>query len=257
MVPLCNYKWIQLQFFITALLYVFTTHEYCSVVKLILTHHIKTCISCMQPWVACSQQFVQFSFTSYTEAGYNCTYYIGLCKQVYTWSCSCFIGHGLTVQHFRMNPECGRLEELPPIDQNLQYDFNFQQTVHLPTERTVLPVRYCILIWPDYMDHSWYWILQVFWTLHGWIIACPLQEWFTNLIQRLGKSQNFTRKFICAKYACSQITHSCNINPMHDWPCGCIWYLCSGNLSFILYRVIFCCSVASTILLLLAEHKLH
>ena len=147
-----------------------------AVVKLILTHHTKTCISCMQPWVACSQQFVQFSFTSYTETGYNCTYYIGLCKQVYNyWSCSCFIGHGLTVQHFRMNPECGRLEELPPIDQNLQYDFNFQQTVHLPTEHTVLPVRYCILIWPDYMDHSSYWILQVFWTLQGWIIACPLQ----------------------------------------------------------------------------------
>ena len=66
----------------------------------------------------------------------------------------CFIGHGLTVQHFRMNSECGRLEELPPIDQNLQYDFDYQQTVHLPAERTVLPVRYCIMIWPAYMNHS-------------------------------------------------------------------------------------------------------
>ena len=64
------------------------------------------------------------------------------------------VGHGLTLQHFRMNPECGRLEELPPIDQNLQYDFNYQQTVHLPAERTVLPVRYCTVIWSDYMDRS-------------------------------------------------------------------------------------------------------
>ena len=41
-----------------------------------------------------------------------------------------------------MNPECGVLEELPPIDVNLQYDFDYQQTVHLPAERLVLPVRY-------------------------------------------------------------------------------------------------------------------
>ena len=188
--------------------------------------------------------------------------YIGLCKQVYNWSCSCFIGHGLTVQHFRMNSECGRLEELPPIDQNLQYDFNFQQTVHLPTERTVLPVRYCILIWPNYMDHSSYWILQVFWTLHGWIIACSLQEWFTNLIQFTESS--LTRKFICAKYACSQITHSCNISLMHDWPHGCVvvifslsyctgWYFvaqlllrycyCSQNTSYISKLHVNLCSV--------------
>ena len=133
--------------------YVFTTHEYCS------SCNADTCAPYENSKATCSQpasgacnleyslfakQFAQFSFTSYTEAGYNCTYYIGLCKQVYNWLCSCFIGHGLTVQHFRMNPECGRLEELPPIDQNLQYDFDFQQTVHLPTERTVLPVRYCI-----------------------------------------------------------------------------------------------------------------
>ena len=52
------------------------------------------------------------------------------------------IGHGLKLQHFRMNPECGVLEELPPIDVNLQYDFDYQQTVHLPAERLVLPVRY-------------------------------------------------------------------------------------------------------------------
>ena len=51
-----------------------------------------------------------------------------------------FQGHGLTLQHFRYNEECGVLEELEPIDQNLRYDFNFQQTVILPKEHLVLPV---------------------------------------------------------------------------------------------------------------------
>ena len=50
-------------------------------------------------------------------------------------------GRGLVIQHFRHNPECGGLEELEPIDQNLNYDFNFQQFVHLPKEHVVLPVR--------------------------------------------------------------------------------------------------------------------
>ena len=49
-------------------------------------------------------------------------------------------GRGLTLQHFRMNSECGALEELEPIDQNLNYDFNFQQFTHLPKEHVVLPV---------------------------------------------------------------------------------------------------------------------
>ena len=50
------------------------------------------------------------------------------------------IGNGLTLQHYRPNPVCGVLEELQPIEQNLQYDFNYQQTVHLPAEVTLLPV---------------------------------------------------------------------------------------------------------------------
>lgn len=49
-------------------------------------------------------------------------------------------GHGLTFQHFRKNEECGVLEELEPIDQNFNYDFNFQQYNHLARERVVLPV---------------------------------------------------------------------------------------------------------------------
>lgn len=52
----------------------------------------------------------------------------------------CHLGRGLTLQHFRYNTECGVLEELEPIDQNLRYDFNYQQTTILPKERLVLPV---------------------------------------------------------------------------------------------------------------------
>ena len=31
-------------------------------------------------------------------------------------------GHGLVLQHFRRNEECGVLEELEPVDINLKYD---------------------------------------------------------------------------------------------------------------------------------------
>ena len=37
-----------------------------------------------------------------------------------------FLGYGLTVHHLRQNEQCGLLEELPPIDSNLKYDFNYQ-----------------------------------------------------------------------------------------------------------------------------------
>ena len=40
----------------------------------------------------------------------------------------------------RWNNTCGTYQELPPIDQNLQYDFNFQQFVMLPYNVTVFPV---------------------------------------------------------------------------------------------------------------------
>jgi hypothetical protein len=55
-------------------------------------------------------------------------------------------GRGLTIRHFRRNMECGVLEELEPIDQNLNYDFNFQQFVHLPREHIVKPVG-CCSVW--------------------------------------------------------------------------------------------------------------
>ena len=37
-----------------------------------------------------------------------------------------YTGRGLRVQHFRQNEECGVTEELPPVNENLHYDFNFQ-----------------------------------------------------------------------------------------------------------------------------------
>ena len=41
----------------------------------------------------------------------------------------------------RRTQECGGgLQELKPIDQNLQYDFNYQQFTYLPQEIKVLPV---------------------------------------------------------------------------------------------------------------------
>ena len=53
---------------------------------------------------------------------------------------SIFIGRGLILRHLRWNPECEVMEELAPIDQNLRYDFDYQQTTHLPKEVTILPV---------------------------------------------------------------------------------------------------------------------
>ncbi|CAI8042458.1 DBH-like monooxygenase protein 1 homolog [Geodia barretti] len=49
------------------------------------------------------------------------------------------VGHGLAVQHFRYNPECGVYEELEPIDRNLKYDFNYQQINHLQRDVIIKP----------------------------------------------------------------------------------------------------------------------
>ena len=38
----------------------------------------------------------------------------------------CTQGSALNVRHFRRNDKCDRMEELPPIDKNLEYDFDFQ-----------------------------------------------------------------------------------------------------------------------------------
>ena len=57
------------------------------------------------------------------------------------------VGIGLTVQHIRRTQTCGNgYEELAPIDQNLQYDFNYQQATYLPRVVNVQPVRILIAI---------------------------------------------------------------------------------------------------------------
>ena len=54
--------------------------------------------------------------------------------------CYMHAGTGITLRHMRWNNTCGAYQELPPIDQNLQYDFNLQQFTILPHSVTVLPV---------------------------------------------------------------------------------------------------------------------
>ena len=49
-------------------------------------------------------------------------------------------GRGLTFKLLRRTEQCDGLEEMKPIDQNLQYDFNYQQFTYLPEEVTVYPV---------------------------------------------------------------------------------------------------------------------
>ena len=52
-------------------------------------------------------------------------------------------GHGLTLEHIRYNSECGVYEELEPIDENLKYDFDYQQFTYLGKEVTIQ--RVCVL----------------------------------------------------------------------------------------------------------------
>lgn len=51
-------------------------------------------------------------------------------------------GIGLSLRHVQKISCDGvsHYEELIPVEENVRYDFNFQQTNHLPHEVTVLPV---------------------------------------------------------------------------------------------------------------------
>ena len=43
--------------------------------------------------------------------------------------------------HYRRNDSCdGGFEELKPVDRNLRYDFNYQNSVYFENEITILPV---------------------------------------------------------------------------------------------------------------------
>ena len=53
-----------------------------------------------------------------------------------------FLGIKIGLLHLRRTEQCRdgkQIEELKPIDKNLQYDFNFQQTIHID-EVIVKPV---------------------------------------------------------------------------------------------------------------------
>ncbi|KAL5460037.1 hypothetical protein EMCRGX_G033450 [Ephydatia muelleri] len=49
------------------------------------------------------------------------------------------VGRAVTLRHLRMNSSCSGLQELPPVDKNIQYDFNFQQTNLLTSPVNVMP----------------------------------------------------------------------------------------------------------------------
>ena len=55
---------------------------------------------------------------------------------------SMFLGTKIELLHLRRSEQCRdgeQIEGLKPIDKNLQYDFNFQQTIHID-EVIVKPV---------------------------------------------------------------------------------------------------------------------
>ena len=56
----------------------------------------------------------------------NTLHFTLLCYSILNWTLENISGHGLVLQHFRRNEECGVLEELEPVDINLKYDFNYQ-----------------------------------------------------------------------------------------------------------------------------------
>ena len=58
------------------------------------------------------------------------------------------LGRGVTLRLIRNTEKCDGLEEVKPVDQNVQYDFNFQQFTVLPNEVTVYPV--CLALVLDY-----------------------------------------------------------------------------------------------------------
>ena len=64
-----------------------------------------------------------------------------------------FLGTKVELLHLRRSEQCRdgeQIEELKPIDKNLQYDFNFQQTIHID-EVIVKPVsgHYDIHVFKD------------------------------------------------------------------------------------------------------------
>ena len=55
-------------------------------------------------------------------------------------------GRGVAVRQYRQNDNCSGLEELQPIDENTNYDFDFQQFTRLPREVKIMPVGLMIIL---------------------------------------------------------------------------------------------------------------
>ena len=65
-----------------------------------------------------------------------------LSSKILLYITSTFLGTKIELLHLKRTEQCRdgeQIEELKPIDKNLQYDFNFQQTIHID-EVIVKPV---------------------------------------------------------------------------------------------------------------------
>lgn len=70
-----------------------------------------------------------------------------------------YLGRSVTLRLIRSTQRCGGKEELKPVDQNLQYDFNFQQFTVLPEEITVYPVISCSVVISLRLMQYYYFVL--------------------------------------------------------------------------------------------------
>lgn len=57
------------------------------------------------------------------------------------------IGVAMKLRHIRNNVE------LPPLIQNDQYDFNYQQWITFPNDVTLLPGKWCLYIYISSCSH--------------------------------------------------------------------------------------------------------
>ena len=80
---------------------------------------------------------LQISFTHILLVSSSSGLYIMPLTMYYIYHPS---GHGLSLQHIRYNSDCAVYEELETIDENLKYDFDYQQFTHLRHEVLVKQV---------------------------------------------------------------------------------------------------------------------
>ena len=118
----------------------------------------------------------------------------------------CLTGVGVELSLLRTNRQCqtSRVEEVTIVDRNLNYDFNFQQVVHLPEEVVVLPV---CMWYVSVFDYDW--LLQI----TGWYpeskvhLSNHRNEW--SHTSKLWNACIFDSvvKFLCS-CICALITHA-------------------------------------------------